>query len=195
MYVDVHLIEKEGRIYLSSYNDEGKREISTHLPPYVFYYEDSNGTYKSLDGSKLKQARFNNKRQFWREIEKRGRDNVYERDVKPIFRLLEEKYPGEETPPLKICVIDFEVDKDPSRGFSNVDNPYAEINAVTIRNKWMDKSFTLAVPPPTLTYDEARILLDSPEIQIPRRLILLVLWLNRMGIIYAKMNKNFSRLH
>ncbi len=160
MYVDAKLIDK--RVYVSSYKD-GKRQITTHLPPYVFYHEDKTGSCTSIHNDRLKQCRYTKYRKFKDElaIHQRAGEAIYESDVNPVFRLLEERFPENDTPPLKISVIDIEVDKDPTRGWSNVSSPYAIINAITIHNKWEDQYFTLAVAPPTMTTDEAIDLLAS----------------------------------
>ena len=56
MYVDAKLID--GRIHLSSYDEDGERKVTTHLPPYVYYYVDPHGSYTSIYHDKLKRNRF-----------------------------------------------------------------------------------------------------------------------------------------
>jgi len=163
MYVDAKLID--GRVHVSSYNNQGERQITTHLPPYVFYYEDNNGTHKSIYGDSLKQKRFTDRNKFYRELERtKARSLVFESDVNPVFRLLEERFPNNDTPPLNISFIDIECDKDPSRGWSNVSDPYAIVNAITVYNKWQDQYYTIAVAPPTLTRDQGEALLADDSI-------------------------------
>ena len=53
MYVDAKLIK--GRIHVSSYDQDGKRKVTTHLPPYVYYYADNHGGHKSIYYDKLKR--------------------------------------------------------------------------------------------------------------------------------------------
>lgn len=159
MFVDAKLIN--GRINLSSYNEKGERQITTHLPPYVYYYEDTNGTHKSIYGDSIRQHRVTNKNKFYNDLEttKSRGISIFESDVKPVFRLLEERFPTNDTPPLKISIIDIETDKDPARGWSNVSDPYAIINAITVYNKWEDQYYTIAVAPPNMTRDQAANLL------------------------------------
>ena len=164
MYVDAALID--GRVYVSEKDKDGNRKINKHLPPYVFYYQDGNGTHKSIYGDKLKQVRLNDKKKF--DIELRNKLSqgklIFESDVNVVFRLLEERYPTNDIPPLNISVIDIEVDKDPSLGWATIDSPYAIINAITIFNKWENQIYTLLVPPPTLSMKEARDLLDRGSV-------------------------------
>ncbi len=164
MYIDARLIN--GRVYVSEKDKDGNRKINKHLPPYVFYYQDGNGTHKSIYGDKLKQARYTDEKKFNIELSKKRNTGkqIFESDVNVVFRLLEERYPSNNTPPLNICVLDIEADKDPSRGWASVESPYAIINAITIFNKWENQIYTLLVPPPTLTMDEARDLLDRDSV-------------------------------
>ena len=165
MYVDAKQIK--GRIHVSSYDENGQHQITTHLPPYVFYHDDPNGKFKSIYGDKLSINRSTSYRKFKQELgkfENRSTgdlEGVFESDIRPVFRHLEERYPGKETPPLKVSFFDIEVDKDPQRGWAGIDNPYAIINAITVYNKWIDEYVTIAVAPPTLSRDEAKDLLGS----------------------------------
>lgn len=164
MYVDAKLIND--RIYVSEKDKDNNRKINKHLPPYVFYYQDGNGTHKSIYGDKLKQVRINSKKKFDNELRNKMSQGkaIFESDVNVVFRLLAERYPNDDTPPLNISVIDIEADKDPSRGWTTIDSPYAIINAITIFNKWENQIYTLLVTPPTLTMEEARDLLDRDSV-------------------------------
>lgn len=159
MYVDAKLIN--GKIYVSD-KSNGGLEIKTFSPPYVYYYVDDAGRYTSIYGDKLKKKQFTNYRDFQNSLQQaqiHGK-NIFESDIDPVFRLLEEEYPSDDTPKLNVSFLDIEVDKDPSRGFARTDNPYAIINAITIYNDWEDTYYTLLVAPPNLSKDEARALLD-----------------------------------
>ena len=161
MYVDAKLIN--GRVHVSYYNEDGERRVSTHLPPYVYYYADKFGEHTSVLKDKLKKVKITDRKKF-RTAVSDAKDKgvpIFESDVNPVFRLLEERFPTNETPPLKICILDIECDKDPSRGWANVASPYAIINAITLYNKWEDQYYTLSVPPPNMSHEEAVELLAS----------------------------------
>lgn len=165
MYVDAKLIKD--RIHLCSYNN-GIREITTHLPPYVFYYTDPNGKYTSIYGDKLHCERVNDSRKFKNLLSfYKGSDSheVFESDVHPVFRFLDERFPTEETPPLKVSILDIEADKDPTKGWPRPDNPYACINAITVYNAWEDRCYTIALTPTTISSDEkaAELLASESE--------------------------------
>lgn len=164
MYIDAAQIG--GHIYVSE-RVNGERKIHTHLAPYVFYYQDESGTHKSIFGDKLKRKVFYKKREFQTALEQKraAGKTIFESDVPPVFRLLEERYPGDDAPDLNISIIDIESDKDPERGFARVNNPYAIINAVTVYNKWEDTYYTLVVPPENLSDSECEALLDGRAYQ------------------------------
>lgn len=168
MYIDAKTIEAtDGSelVYISQRSKDGERTVTPHMPPYMFYYVDKNGGYESIYGDPLKRKRFTDKFDFYRARKAmREKDfQLFESDIKPHFRLLEEKFPTDDAPPLHISFFDIEADKDPSLGFSKVSNPYSIINAVTIHNSWEDMTYTIVVTPPTLTTAEARELLDTPS--------------------------------
>lgn len=169
MYIDAKLIEdrdgENGRIHVSQRSKEGVRSVTAHMPPYVFYHVHPQGSYTSIFGDPLKVRRFNRKKKFYWE-RKKMRDEgwkLFESDTKPVFRLLEERFPTDDAPPLQTCFLDIEADKDPKRGFSKVLNPYSIINAITLHNDWEDTTYTIAVRPENLTMEEARGMLDQGD--------------------------------
>jgi len=56
MYIDAKRI---GNVIKVSERDEnGTRHIRTHQPPYIFYYQDDNGKYTSINGDQLHRKRY-----------------------------------------------------------------------------------------------------------------------------------------
>jgi DNA polymerase elongation subunit (family B) len=72
---------------------------------------------------------------------------IYESDINPIFRCLEDNYKGQDGPRLHTAFYDIEVDFDPKRGFSPVTDPFNPITAISVYMDWLDQIVTLAVPP------------------------------------------------
>lgn len=165
MYIDAKQIG--GRIFVAERTEDGTRNIKTHLPPYTFYYSDPQGTHRSIKGDRLNKHRSYKYPEYKRALDAQiGRGcEIFESDVSPVFRLLEERYPGDQGPDLNISFLDIEVDKDPKRGFASVNNPYAAVNAITVYNKWNDEAITIMVPPENLTMEECRKLLDGELFQ------------------------------
>lgn len=164
MFIDAKKIDK--RIFVSERDEHGVRNVITHKPEYAFYYDDPNGKYTSIYGDPL--SRFSTDNYFTFRDERDAAQltgQTYESDVDVVYRLLEQKYPGDRGPKLNIQILDIEVDKDPEKGFASIDNPYAAVNAISIHNKWNDEAITIVVPPENLTMEECRDLLDEKLFQ------------------------------
>jgi DNA polymerase elongation subunit (family B) len=80
---------------------------------------------------------------------------IYEADINPIFRCLEENYLDREAPTMHTAFFDIEVDFDPARGFSKPSDPFMPITSITVYLQWSEQLITIAVPPKTLTMEEA----------------------------------------
>jgi DNA polymerase elongation subunit (family B) len=72
---------------------------------------------------------------------------LYESDINPIFRCLEDNYKGQDAPDLHTAFFDIEVDFNKDRGFSPVDDPFNPITAISVYLNWLDQMVTMAVPP------------------------------------------------
>ncbi len=81
--------------------------------------------------------------------------NLYESDINPIFRNLEENYLGKDAPKLNVAFWDIEVDFDPERGYASPEDAFMPITAIAVHLQWLDTLVCLAVPPKTLTMVEA----------------------------------------
>lgn len=163
MYVDAKVIGDI--IWVSERSKEGVRRVYKDRAPYVLFYEDEAGDYTGMGGERLKRVRCYQKKDFYDECNTHiGRGvRLFENDVPLNCRYIEAKYTTDDIPPLNVTFLDIEVDKDPEYGFSEVSNPFNPITAVTIYHKWLKKAITLAVPPPSLSYDQAKALMDEPD--------------------------------
>jgi len=157
-YIDGKIIN--GKVWVSE-KKNGVRNVYSAHPNYVYYYVDPEGTYTSIFGDKLKKFSTLKKREFEKALEAakdRGLQ-IFESDINPLYRFLEEKYPENDGPPLNVSILDIETDKDPTRGYSRVNNPYSAITAITIYNKWEEKCYTILLTPPNMTTEDANELL------------------------------------
>jgi DNA polymerase elongation subunit (family B) len=92
--------------------------------------------------------------------EDKSNKQLYEQDINPVFRCLEENYLGKETPKLNVMFFDIEVDFDPDRGYSTTDDPFMPITAISCYMGWTDQLVTLAVPPKTISMSDAKVLTE-----------------------------------
>jgi DNA polymerase elongation subunit (family B) len=134
---------KKGRIY------------QDYPAKYLFYYPDQKGKYKSLFGENLSRVTAKNFKEFTKEQRIHSGHRLYESDINPVFRCLEENYLGKEPPKLNVAFFDIEVDFDPERGYASPDDAFMPITAIAVHLQWLDTLVCLAVPPKTLNMQQA----------------------------------------
>jgi len=135
---------------------EGKRHFTEYPVKYTFYYKDQRGKYKSIYGDPLNRIVARNTKQFRKELAINQNKELFESDVNPIFQCLSEQYLNVDAPKLNVCFFDIETDFDPERGFADPSDPFMPITAITVHLQWLDSLVTFALPPKTLTMEEAK---------------------------------------
>jgi hypothetical protein len=88
-----------------------------------------------------------NNKEFRKELRIHSNKQIYESDINPVFRCLEDNYKGQDAPVLHTAFFDIEVDFDKDRGFSPVGDPFNSITAISVYLDWLDQLVTLAIPP------------------------------------------------
>ena len=154
-YVDAIWNRDKDIIYVVE-RDPKKGRIYQEFPAkYIFYYPDQKGKYKSIYGDNLSKVTSKSYKEFMKEKKIHSGHNLYESDINPIFRNLEENYLGKDAPKLNVAFWDIEVDFDPERGYASPDDAFMPITAIAVHLQWLDTLVCLAVPPKTLTMAEA----------------------------------------
>lgn len=94
--------------------DPKKGRIYQEFPArYIFYYPDQRGKYKSIFGETLNKVTTKTWKDFTKEQRIHSDHRLYESDINPVFRILEENYLGKEAPKLNVAFWDIEVDMQP----------------------------------------------------------------------------------
>jgi len=154
-YVDARW-DREKDIVQVVERDPKKGRIYQDFPAkYIFYYPDQRGKFKSIFGDSLTKVSARSWKEFTKEQRIHSSHKLYESDINPIFRCLEENYLGKDTPKLNVAFFDIEVDFDPERGYSTPEDAFMPITAIAVHLQWMDTLVCLAVPPKTLTMEQA----------------------------------------
>ena len=135
---------------------EGKRHFTEYPIKYTFYYKDPRGKHKSIYGDPLNRIVSKSTKDFRKELAINNTKTLFESDVNPIFQCLSENYLNQDAPKLNVAFWDIETDFDPERGFADPSDPFMPITAISVHLQWMDTLVTLAVPPKTITMDEAK---------------------------------------
>ena len=114
-YVDAYLNRDKDTINIVERID-GKRVYKSYPTCYRFYHDDKDGTYTSIYGRSLSKFETANSRTFQKEKKLFDGQRLYESDLNPVFRCLEENYLDKEAPDLHIALFDIEVDFDKDKG-------------------------------------------------------------------------------
>ena len=153
-YIDALFDRKSDRIHVVE-RVKGERVYTEYPANYVFYYDDPKGKFRTVYGSSVSRFSTRNGKEFQKEMRINSGRRLWESDINPVFRCLEENYLGADSPKLQTCFFDIEVDFDPVRGFSPPEDPFNKITAITLYLDWMDKLITLAIPPKSLSWESA----------------------------------------
>ena len=154
-YIDAIFDRNEDIIRVVERHDS-KRKFVEHPVKYTFYYKDPKGKHLSIYGDPLSKIICKNTKDFRKEIAINRDKTLFESDVNPIFQCLSENYLNQDAPKLNIAFFDIETDFDPDRGFADPADPFMPITAITVNLQWLDALITLALPPKTLTLEQAK---------------------------------------
>jgi len=145
-YIDALYDRAHDRIHVVERRD-GRRVYQEYPANYVLYYDDPRGKFRSIYDTPVSRFSSRNNKEFRKEVRMHSSKKIYESDINPIFRCLEDNYKGQDGPKLHTAFYDIEVDFDPERGFSPVTDPFNPITAISVYMDWLDQIVTLAVPP------------------------------------------------
>jgi DNA polymerase elongation subunit (family B) len=154
-YVDA-MFDRDQDIIRVVERREGKRLFTEYPAKYTFYYKDPKGKYKSVYGDPLSRIVCKNTKDFRKEVAINKGKDLFESDINPIFQCLSENYLNQDAPKLNIAFFDIETDFDPERGFADPADPFMGITSVSVYLQWLETMVCLAVPPKTLTMEQAQ---------------------------------------
>ena len=120
------------------------------------YYDDPRGKFRSIYGTPVSRFSTRNSKEFRREQAMQKGRQLYESDINPIFRCLEENYKGEDAPRLHTAFFDIEVDFDLERGFSSPADPFNAITAISVYLDWIDRLVTMVIAPRSMSAETAQ---------------------------------------
>ena len=153
-YVDALFDREHDRIHVVERRD-GERQYREYPASYIFYYDDPRGKFRSIFDTPVSRFSTRNNKEFRKEVRMHGGKQLYESDINPIFRCLEENYKGQDAPRLNTAFFDIEVDFDPVRGFSKPEDPFNPITAISVYMDWLQQMVTLVIPPRHMSRETA----------------------------------------
>jgi DNA polymerase elongation subunit (family B) len=158
-YIDALYDRSSDRIHVVE-RTNGQRVYKEYPANYILYYDDPRGKYRTVYGTSVSRFSSRSNKEFQKELRINSNKRLWESDINPVFRCLEENYLGTTSPKLHTAFFDIEVDFDPVRGFSKPEDPFNPITAISIYMDWLDKMVTLVVPPKSYSWDTAQEVCD-----------------------------------
>ena len=153
-YVDALFDRTKDRIYIVE-RVNGQREYKEFPANYTFYYDDPRGKFRTIYDTPVSRFSTRIGKEFHKELKINSGKRIWESDINPVFRCLEENYLGQKSPKLQTAFFDIEVDFDPVRGFSKPEDPFNPITAVSVYLDWLDKLVTMVIPPKSMSWETA----------------------------------------
>jgi len=154
-YVDAFYDRDDDMIRVVERDDKRQRHYKDHPAKHIFYYYDPKGKFQSIKGEPLTRVNCKNVKEFRKELAIHSNKRLYESDINPIFRCLEDHYLNIDAPNLNVAFWDIEVDFDPERGYASPDDAFMPITAIAVHLQWLDTLVCLAIPPKTMSMSEA----------------------------------------
>ena len=143
----------------------GKRILVDHRPEYNFYIADPRGSHRSVYGDPVSEVRCKNIKDFRKNVAINSQVKKFESDIKPVNKTIAKHYSGYDTPKLQTAFWDIEVDFDPARGYASPEEAFMPITAIGVYLQWQEAMVCLAVPPKTLSWEQAQAIASKlPEV-------------------------------
>lgn len=155
MYTDAFFDKKNDVIRVAE-RVKGTRKQLYYPVKYEFYYKDNDGKHLSISDEPLSKIVCKSTKEFHKEKKKLSGKPLYESDINPVFRCLEEYYSDCEIPDLNIAYFDIETDFNKEQGFAPPEDPFNKITAIAVHLNWLNKTICLALKPNTITEDVAK---------------------------------------
>ena len=159
-YVDALFSKDEDRIYVVE-RVNGQRVYKEFPATYIFYYDDPRGKFRTIYDTPVSRFSTRNGKEYFKELKMHPKNKLWESDIKPLVRCLEENYLGKDAPKLNVAFFDIEVDFDPVRGFSRPEDPFNPITAISIYLDWLDKLITLVIAPKSYSKETAQEIVNQ----------------------------------
>lgn len=171
-FVDAYNDTVKNKIKVVERNEKGERVFREFNAEYVYYYEDPNGSSRTMWGNRCTKRMFNNRQKFMSEMNAdiQVGKKIHENSVNPIFRCLYDNYKNKPSPEFNLGFFDIETDFDPERGFAPTTDPFSRITAISIYLTSISSLITFVLKPDLpeddpdyLTDEEAKAICDKFE--------------------------------
>lgn len=164
MYVDALYQRDADIVNVVERQSDGSRVFKEYPAKYTFFVADPKGKYRTIYDTPCSRIVCKSFKEFKKEKACFKSTDVFEADLNSTFVCLSENYLNTEPPKLHVAFFDIETDFSKERGFATPDDPFMPITAISVHLQWLETLVTLALPPSSLTFDEASALVaDIPN--------------------------------
>lgn len=155
-YVDAFYEKDRDLIRVVERDTDGIRHYREFPANYVFYYEDPNGSFKSMKGKPLARVKSKTHKEHHKNIAIfHQTKKLYESDINVTFRCLEDHYLNADAPKLNVAFFDIETSMCPERGYSSPAEAFMPIISIAVYLQWSETMICLALPPKHMSVKEA----------------------------------------
>jgi DNA polymerase elongation subunit (family B) len=112
-YIDARWDREKDIVQVVERDPKKGRLFRQYNARYQFYYPDQKGKYKSIFGENLSKVTARGYKEYQKEIKIHNNHKLYESDINPVFRCLEENYLNQDPPKLNVAFFDIETDMQP----------------------------------------------------------------------------------
>lgn len=162
-YVDAIYDKRNSTVRVIERRD-GKRVTKDYPCEWSFYYDDPKGKYETIFRTPVSYYSTNSYKDYQLNLAMHKHKRLWESDINIVNKTLQKHYLGVQSPKLNICFFDIEVDFSPTLGFAPTDDPFNKVTAISLYCTWLNDMITLAIPPNSLSLDEATELVkDFPN--------------------------------
>lgn len=155
-YVDAFYEKDRDLIRVVERDTDGIRHYREFPANYVFYYEDPNGSFKSMKGKPLSRVKSKTHKEHHKNIAIfHQTKKLYESDINVTFRCLEDHYLNADAPKLNVAFFDIETSMCPDRGYSSPAEAFMPIISIAVYLQWSETMICLAMPPKHMSIKEA----------------------------------------
>ncbi len=160
MYVDAIYSSKDSKVKVVE-RVNGKRVYKEYPAIYEFYVKEPSGRYKSIYGEALTKITARSHGEYQKTLRINSHKQKYESDIKPVNKIIERYYQHQNPPELHIAFFDIETAFDKETGYSEPEEAANPITSVAVHLQWLNQTVCLAVPPPSMTMEEAMKVADT----------------------------------
>lgn len=162
MYIDGFHDRKANQILIVERDETGTRKFQMFPADYVFYYEDKDGQDHSMYDQPCTKYSARAEKTFIKELARcKNVGKVYESDIKPLYRCIENNYKDQSAPKLHTIFFDIEVDFHDEKGFAPPEDPFNKITAISLYLDWEDRLVTLVIKPDNISEDQAKTICNE----------------------------------